>query len=219
MSTLVIVRKGAFAAIGSDSLFSQGSIKVSPRHKTNHHKIHRFNDAYIGFTGWSVFHNIFESVMERYPGDLDFRSRRHIFESFQKLHRRLKEDLFVLTHEKDDQPVESSQWGGLIATPSGIFELCSFRSVYEYSTFWADGSGMRFALGAMHAIYDQTDDVEVIARAGLEAACEFDEGSGPPIQLFKVALAKPVADSRPPGGDGKHSKVITASRIPKRSRK
>ena len=87
MSTIVVVRKGARAVIAADSLFTQGSIKVSPRNKSNHHKIHRFNDAYLGFTGWSVFHNIFEGMLERYPGDFDLRSRKHIFETFQKLHR------------------------------------------------------------------------------------------------------------------------------------
>jgi ATP-dependent HslUV protease, peptidase subunit HslV len=189
MSTLVIVRKGLRAVIASDSLFTKGSIKVSPQHRANARKIHRFKDVCIGFTGWSVFHNIFESVMERYPGDLDFRSRRQIFETFQKLHQRLKKDYFVETEEKDDQAVESSQWDCLIAAPAGIFEVNSDRGVYEYATFWADGSGTRLALGAMHALYDQCDDPALIARAGIEAACEFDDGSGLPAQVFEVKLA------------------------------
>ena len=201
MSTIVVVRKGNRAAIASDSLFTQGSIKISPRNKANHHKIHRFNDAYIAFTGWSVFHNIFDAIMERYPGDLDFRSRKHIFETFQKLHRRLKEDFFLETSEEKDQPIESSQWECLIAAPSGIFEVESWRGVYEYAAFWADGSGVRFALGAMHAVYDLHDDPAAIAKVGIEAACEFDDGSGLPVQSFTVQLgagmAAPVKKSSP----------------------
>ena len=189
MSTIVVVRKGDRAAIASDSLHTQGSIKVSPANKANHHKIHRFKDAYIALTGWSVFHDIFDAVIERYPEDLDFRSRKLIYETFQKLHRRLKEDFFLETSEEKDQPVESSQWDCLIAAPSGIFEVSSNRGVYEYNAFWAHGSGMRFALGAMHAVYDRHDSPDLIAKAGIEAGCEFDDGSGLPVQSFQLQLA------------------------------
>ena len=188
MSTIVVVRKGNRAAIASDSLFSLGSIKVPPGNKANHHKIHRFKDAYIAFTGWSAFHNVFEAVMERYPGDLDFRSRKHIFETFQKLHRRLKEDFFLETNEDKEQPGESSQWDCLIAAPSGIFSVESYREVSEYTAFWANGSGIRFVLGAMHAVYARYDDPADIAKVGIEAACEFDDGSGLPVQSFTVQL-------------------------------
>src|ERR1035438_6924303 len=119
MSTLVIVRQGNRAAIAADSLFTEGSTKVPPQNKVNHHKIHKCENAYVGFTGWAAMHNIFESILERYPRDLDFRSRKHIFETFRHLHTKLKEDYFINTREKDDQPVESSQWDCLIVSPSG----------------------------------------------------------------------------------------------------
>jgi ATP-dependent protease HslVU (ClpYQ) peptidase subunit len=188
MSTLVIVRKGGVAVIASDSLSTQGSIKVSPRHKTNHHKIHQFEETFVGFTGWAAFHNIFESMMERCPGDLDFRSKKHVFETFQKLHARLKSEYFLETHEKDTQPLESSQWDCLIASSSGIFEVNSDRGVYEYQTFWASGSGTRYALGALNALYERLDDPAEIARAAVEAGCEFDDGSGLPVQLHVIQL-------------------------------
>jgi ATP-dependent HslUV protease subunit HslV len=190
MSTLVIVRKGNLAAIAADSLFTEGSIKVPPQNKINHHKIHKVEDAYVGFTGWSAMHNVFESIVERYPRDLDFRSRRHIFETFRKLHTKLKEDYFLNTREKDDQPVESSQWDCLIAAPSGIFCVHSYREVNESNRFWAQGSGMRFALGAMNAVYDLYDAPDKIALAGVQAACEFDDGSGLPAKVFQVELQK-----------------------------
>jgi ATP-dependent protease HslVU (ClpYQ) peptidase subunit len=196
MSTLVVVKKGPRAVIASDSQFSQGSLKIGPRHRLRAHKIHRFQDACIGFTGWTAFHNIFESIMERFPGDLDFRSRRHIFETFQKLHRHLKDEYFIETREKDERAVQSSQWDCLIAATAGIFSVSSDRCVCEYDTYWADGSGTRFALGAMHALYDRCDDPEEIAAAGVEAACEFDDGSGLPVQTFTVPLGEKVAAPR-----------------------
>jgi ATP-dependent HslUV protease subunit HslV len=196
MSTIVVVRKGPDAVIASDSLFTQGSIKISPKQQANSHKIHRFKDACVGFIGWSLFQNIFESVINRYPGDLNFQSRRHIFETFQRLHRRLKKDFHLATNEEEDQPVESSQWDCLIAAPSGIFGVSSYRHIGEYATFWAAGSGIRFALGAMHAIYDKHEDPALIAKAGIEAACEFDDASGLPIQSFTVQLVPGTSSQR-----------------------
>jgi len=188
MSTLVVVRKGTKAVIGSDSLFTQGSIVVSSENKRNHHKIHHFGEVYIGFTGWSLMHNIFEDVVEKYPGELDFRSRQHIFKTFLFLHRAIKEDYFIQSHEKDNQPVESSQWDCLIACPNGIYGVDSYRTVIEYDKFWSDGSGMRFALGAMNAVYDLINDPIEIAKAGLTAACNFDDGSGPPLATHCITL-------------------------------
>lgn len=190
MSTLVVVRKGNKAVIGSDSRFTQGSIVVSAKNKRNHHKIHQVGDAFVGFTGWALMHNIFDDVMEKYPGDLDFSSRKHIFKTFLSLHRKIKTEHFIEKHERDDQPVESSQWDCLIACPSGIFQIDSYRTVNEYDRFWADGSGLRFALGAMTAVYDLLDGPEEIAKAGLDAACELDDGSGQPIAIHTVKLKK-----------------------------
>lgn len=188
MSTLVVVRKGNKAVIGSDSQSTQGSIVISSEHRRNHHKIHQVGDAYIGFTGWSLMHNIFEDVIEKHPRELDFRSRKHIFKTFLFLHQAIKEDYFIESHEADKQPVESSQWDCLIACPNGIYAVDSYRTVVEYEKFWADGSGIRFALGAMSAVYDKLKDPIEIAKAGLTAACIFDDGSGLPIATHCIAL-------------------------------
>jgi len=188
MSTLVIVRKGNKAVIGSDTLFTLGSIIVSSENRRNHHKIHQVGKAYVGFTGWSVMHNIFEDIIDKYPGDLDFRSRKHIFKTFLFLHNALREEYYIEPREKDNQPVQSSQWDCLIACPHGIFEVDSLRTVVEYERFWADGSGTRFALGAMSAVYDTLKDPIAIANAGLSAACTFDDASGLPIQTHCIAL-------------------------------
>jgi ATP-dependent protease HslVU (ClpYQ) peptidase subunit len=190
MSTLTVVRKGKSAAIASDSLFCQGSIKVTADNKRNHHKIHKFQNAYIGFTGWSVFHNVFESVVEEHPNEIHLESRQQIFKTFRRLHVLLKEEYHIVTTEDKDQPIESSQWDCLIICPSGIFQVGSYREVSEYDRFWADGTGTRFALGAMHSVYEFYETAEEIARAGVEASCALDDGSAPPIQSFTIKLKK-----------------------------
>jgi ATP-dependent protease HslVU (ClpYQ) peptidase subunit len=42
---------------------------------------------------------------------------------------------------------------------------------------------MIFALGAMRAAYDADYNAEAIARARVEAAADFDDGTGLPIEI------------------------------------
>ena len=73
-------------------------------------------------------------------------------------------------------------------SPEGIFSFCSYRSVDEYSQFWATGSGREYALGAMKAIFDSSHSAEEVAISGIEAACEFDDGSALPVQVQGTKL-------------------------------
>ena len=120
--------------------------------------------------------------------ELDFSSREAVFETARKLHEIMKSEYFMDPQEEKEQPVESSQISALIAGPSGIFELESYRSVAQYTRFWAIGSGKKLAIGAMHAVYDRFDDAQQIAEAGLRAACEFDDGCSAPFETRSVAL-------------------------------
>ena len=60
----------------------------------------------------------------------------------------------------------------------------------EFSKFYAYGSGGDYALGALWATYDRADlDAEAIARHAIDAAIEFDDGTGPPIESCTIPLA------------------------------
>ncbi len=74
--------------------------------------------------------------------------------------------------------------------------VATTRSVDEIKRFWAIGSGQEYALGAMHAIYDDCDDVREIANAGLNAAIEFDDACGNPIDMYTVDLESQSKGSR-----------------------
>ena len=41
----------------------------------------------------------------------------------------------------------------------------------------------------MFAMYSRTDDVEAIARAGVEAGAEFDDASDVPVTVHAIELA------------------------------
>jgi ATP-dependent protease HslVU (ClpYQ) peptidase subunit len=133
---------------------------------------------------------VFESLLAKH-GDLDFSTKAAIFETFRKLHPILKEQHFLNPKEEEDDPYESTQITALIANRSGIFGIYSMREVFEYTRFWAAGSGREFALGAMQAMYDRLDTAEQIARLGIEVGSTFDKNSALPMSLYTIPLANP----------------------------
>src|SRR5262249_1739243 len=118
--------------------------------------------------------------------DLDFSSKIAIFETFRKLHPILKDQHFLNPKEEEDDPYESTQVTALIANAKGIFGVYSMREVFEYTRFWAVGSGREFAIGAMYTVYDQLAAADEIARAGIEAGTTFDKNSAMPMTLHTL---------------------------------
>jgi ATP-dependent HslUV protease subunit HslV len=94
--------------------------------------------------------------------------------------------------EDEDDAYESSRIDALIINPHGVFGVYSLREVFEYTRYWAIGSGSEYALGAMYALYDRLDSAEEIARAGVEAGSEFNNASSMPLTLYTLELAKEV---------------------------
>ncbi len=188
MSIIVAVRKGNTAVIGADTAESEDDLVISAKYIVNHSKLLHSGDSILGLAGWSATQHIIESVVRSEKLDLNFGSGAEIFETSRKLHEVMKTDYFMDPQEEKEQPVESSQISALIVNPSGIFELESYRSVAQYTRFWAIGSGKRLAIGAMHAAYDLLDDPRDIARAGMLAACDFDDGCSEPIEMKSVTL-------------------------------
>lgn len=188
MSIIVAVRKGSTAVIGADTAETEDDLVIHADYIVNHSKLLRAGDSVLGLAGWSATQHIIESVVRSGDVKLKFDSSIEIFETARKLHEVMKSDYFVDPQEEKEQPVESSQISALIVNPSGIFELESYRSVAQYTRFWAIGSGKRLAIGAMHAAYSLFDDPRAIAEAGLRAACQFDDGCCEPLELKSVAL-------------------------------
>jgi ATP-dependent protease HslVU (ClpYQ) peptidase subunit len=189
MSTMAVIRKNGLALIASDSLTNSGNLKISSRYKRNYHKIHKAGSSWVGLIGSATHHLVFRSIVRKYGKDLQFDSADRVFETLLFIHAKLREEYFLNPDESSDQEYESSQLSGLIAGPHGIFEFQSRREVVEYNRFWAIGSGQDMALGAMHAVYERLGKAQEIVRAGLAAACEFDDASGMPMIMHAVKLA------------------------------
>ena len=187
MTTIAIVKKNGFAVIAADSLTTFGNTRLTAQNDASHDKILKCGDSFIGICGSAAHHLVLESVLTKTP-DLKLHSKAEIFETFRKLHPVLKDEHFLNPKEDEDDPYESSQITALIANPSGIYAIYSMREVFEYTKFWAIGSGHEFSLGAMHQAYSRHDNPVDIARAAVEAGAEFDKNSALPMTLYTVKL-------------------------------
>ncbi len=185
MTTIVVVRKGDSAVIAADTLTTFGTTRLAPAYDRAPHKIVRYRDSYIGVAGSAAHQLVLENVLQRNPS-LDFDGRSAIYESFRKLHPVLKDEAFLNPKEEEDDPYESSQITALIANPSGIFGIYSYREVFSFERFWAIGSGRSFALGAMFSAYGAQKTARAIAETGVRAGIEFDKSSGGPIRVHTM---------------------------------
>jgi ATP-dependent protease HslVU (ClpYQ) peptidase subunit len=185
MTTIVIVRKDDDITIAADSLTTFGDTRLAAEHDRTYDKIVQYRGTYIGLCGSAAHQLVFESLLRgREP--LDFSNKFSIFETFRKLHPILKEQHYLNPKEEDDDPYESTQMTALIANRNGIFGVYSMREVFEYTRYWAAGTGREFALGAMQALYTRLRTADEIARAGIEAGALFDKNSALPLTLYTV---------------------------------
>lgn len=188
MSTVVAVKKNGVVAIGADTMTKFGGTKESAGFIENYSKIVKAGKNYIAYVGHASFGLILESYFSTLKSIPRLDSPQSIFKFGLPLHQALKKNYFLRPEEHKDDEFESSQFHCLIANPAGIFGFDNLRSVLEYSKFYSFGSGYRLALGAMHAIYDNVETAEDVARAGLAAAVEFDDCSGLPLELYSFKL-------------------------------
>lgn len=193
MSTIVVVRKDQHACIVADSLTTFGDTRQSARFDAAFDKILRQGDSLIGLVGSAAHQMVLQSAF-RHIKKPNLVGREAIFETFRELHPILKDVYFLNPKEDEDDPYESSQVDALILNQSGIYGVYALREVFEYTRFWAIGSGASFALGSMHALYDRLDDPLAIARAAIEAAAEFDTGTALPLTEYSLVLSA----SQPP---------------------
>lgn len=194
MSTVVVVRKNGVACIAADSLTSYGDLKLSSTYDLYSEKIQSFDGTHLSIVGSAAHTLVIEALLKGEEFFPDFSSREEIFKTFSNVHRELKENYFLNTKDEDDDPYESSHIDSLAINEHGIFGIYAMREVYEYSRFWATGSGSPYALGAMHAVYERYDSAETIAEAGVMAGAEFDNASSMPLTMRSIKL-KDAEDS------------------------
>jgi ATP-dependent protease HslVU (ClpYQ) peptidase subunit len=186
MSTIVVVKKKSKTVIAADTLTTYGNTKESAEYVVNHEKLFKYQDNFLGISGSASLGIAVEDFLSNSRKKISLKSVTEIFRFGLMLHKELKENYFL--RADDDEDFETFRGDILIANPKGIFGLSSYRYVQEYTRFYASGSGSQYAIGAMFAIYDSDKTAEEIAKLGVQAGVEFDDGSGLPITLHKINL-------------------------------
>jgi len=188
MTTVVVVRKGNTVAIASDSLVTFGDTRLDARYEAND-KLFKAGDSWVGMSGTTAHFPVLRRALDALPAEeLKLHSRDQVFDTFLKLHPKLKETYFLNPKEEDADPYESSQFTALIANAAGIFGVYSYREVFEFDRFWSVGTGRSFALGAMYANYDKAKSARELAELGVRAGCEFDKNSSGPVRAHTIKL-------------------------------
>jgi ATP-dependent protease HslVU (ClpYQ) peptidase subunit len=188
MSTIVVVRKAGRASIACDTLTTIGALKQKALYTANADKIFAFRDCWIGTVGYAVHNSVLQSYFSRYPDSVKLDTPEQIFDTWRQMHKTLREEYHMNPRAETDDPYETTRMSALIASPRGLFGVTPSRDVESFPRFWAIGSGAAYALGAMFTLFERSDDVEAIARAGIAAGAEFDDGSELPIITHSVEL-------------------------------
>jgi ATP-dependent protease HslVU (ClpYQ) peptidase subunit len=188
MTTIAVARTGGQVAIAADSLVTFGDTRLAHGYEAND-KVFRIGDSWVGMAGTTAHFPVLRKALGSLSADeLRLRSRDDVFETFLKLHPKLKEIYFLNPKEDEGDPYESSQFTVLIANASGIYGVYSYREVFEFDRFWAIGSGRTYALGAMFGAWDGKRSARDIAELGVRAGCEFDKNSDGPVQAHTMKL-------------------------------
>ena len=188
MTTICVACKAGQVAIAADALVTFGDTRLAHGYEAND-KVFRIGDSWIGMAGTTAHFPVLRRALGALPKqELNLGSRDEVFETFLKLHPKLKEQFFLNTKEEDSDPYESSQFTVLIANATGAYGVYSYREVFEFDRFWAIGSGRSFALGAMYAHFERARTAREVAELGVRAGCEFDKNSAAPVRAHTIKL-------------------------------
>lgn len=189
MTTVVVTKKNGVACIAADTLATYGDLKEPADLVASSDKLVQVGEAWVAPTGPASAQLILGHHLRGLKEMPQLRNTDQIFDFLTQLQRSLRDDYFVLGKEDSQDDYESMRMEMIIASPGGIFGAYPQRSVQEFRSFYAFGSGAEFALGAMSVASATAADAEALARAGVETAARFDVSTELPMTLQRVPLA------------------------------
>jgi ATP-dependent protease HslVU (ClpYQ) peptidase subunit len=192
MTTIAVVRKNGHVAIAADTMTKWGSGKETAEYVVNHHKTFKVRDTVIAITGNTTFKAMLADYFSRPKAVARFDTVHNIFKTWQTMHEVLKEEYFLNAGVGSDDAVESSRMDALLANKHGIFGVAAHRTVQEFTKYYAFGSGADYAMGSMFSTFnDKNRGAEDIAKLAVEAAAEFNDGTGLPLTAYRIKLLHP----------------------------
>ena len=196
MSIAVAVRKGRDIVLATDSQTDFGAYKPHADNLSSS-KTRQIGTSLLAATGWCLYDNIFDDFLakRRVPA---LTTKSAIFSFLLKLWKELHDRYPFVNDQCDkegDSPFGDLDSSFLLVNASGVYYVAPDLSVAEFKKYHATGSGRDYALGALHALYDQDLDAEQLARQAVQAAVSFDLHCGGEVCVTKIR-ARAKAESR-----------------------
>jgi len=187
MSIAVAVSKHGKTVVAADTQENFGDRKVL---RTNHRsaKIMKVGASYLAQTGWGIYENILTDYLSKAEAPR-LRNETEVFTFFVRFWRQLHKKYSFVNDQADDDdktPFADLDASFLVVNRSGIFLVSGNMSVTQFNEYYAIGSGGSYALGALHALYNQDLEAEEIARGACGAATNFDIYCGGELDLYHV---------------------------------
>ncbi len=183
MTTLAVVQKDGVIAIGADSRRSSYQDMYPIDVVADINKINQVGDNYIATCGSASWPTVVELYFAGLEKPLPMHTPVEVFQAVAKLHNFAKDE-YHFCADHDEGNFEGCNMDMLIANPFGIFTISSRRNVTQLKKYWAQGSGMEYALGAMFVTYDTPAKAPEIVEIALKAGATFSTGTGPPFKIF-----------------------------------
>lgn len=193
MSIIVGVRKAGEIVIAADTQFIFGESQHISRANHVASKILKMGDSYVGQVGWGVYQHMLEAYCQQHGAPV-LHTELEIFTFFMNFwHAACKDYSFVNSQSGRNQesPFAELDSHFLVVNATGLYRIAGNMSVSSYQQYIAIGCGADYALGALSALWDRCPQLSAreLARAGCEAAIEFEAGCGAPIESYSFTGA------------------------------
>ena len=202
MSIIVAVRKHGQIWVAADTQSNYGQTMCLPNVRTE--KVWPVGDSFVGHVGYGVYEDLFARFILGVPAPNEgwrLHTRAQVYDFFLGFYGALQEAGIIVNQQPDDK---ESPFAGLaaefvVAGTGGIFYVCADMGTSEIHQYIAIGSGHRYALGALHALYDvEEEGAGSLASVGVEAAMAFDINCGGEVALYPVVAEEAVQGTPSP---------------------
>jgi len=179
MSVIAAVRKGTRIIIAADTQDNFGDLRP-PAENHEAIKLREVGGAVLGSSGWALYDDIFEHYLAK-SRRVSLKDRASVFMFFVQFWKDLHKNYPFVNDQpgkESETPFANLDASFLVASPGGIFLVSSNMSVSEFKQYYAIGSGGDYAIGAIHALYNDVQDPETIAQRAIHAAMDYDASCG-----------------------------------------
>jgi ATP-dependent HslUV protease subunit HslV len=191
MTTVCVVRRGAQLAIAADSLVTFGDTRLPHGYESND-KLFKVGDSYFGMSGTTAHFPVLRKALAALPkAELRLGTRDEVFDTFLKLHPKLKEQLLPEHQGRGRRSLREQPVHGAHRQPARPVRRVLVPRGVRVRPLLGHRLGPRvFALGAMHAAWSRARSAGELARIGVAAGCEFDKNSAAPVRLHTIKLKR-----------------------------